>query len=30
MYVSRGIGMIGIPVRFLATPEVAVISVSPQ
>ncbi len=30
MYVSRGIGMIGIPVRFLAPPEVALISVSPQ
>ncbi len=30
MYVSRGIGMIGIPVRFLASPEIAVIEVSPQ
>lgn len=28
MYVSRGIGMVGIPVRFLAPPEVAVIDVS--
>ena len=30
MYISRGIGMIGIPVRFLAPPEVAVINVNPQ
>ena len=30
MYVSRGIGMIGIPVRFLAPPEVVLIEVQPK
>lgn len=30
MYVSRGIGMIGVPIRFLAPPEIAVIDVGPQ
>lgn len=30
MYVNRGIGMIGMPVRFLAPPEITVIDVSPN
>lgn len=30
MYVSRGIGMIGVPIRFLAPPEIAVIEVLSQ
>lgn len=29
MYVGRGVGMMGIPVRFLATPEMTVIDVAP-
>lgn len=29
VFISRGVGMIGIPVRFLAPPEVAVIDISP-
>ncbi len=30
IFISRGVGMIGIPVRFLAPPEVAVIDVCPE
>lgn len=30
MFVSRGIGMTALPIRFLASPEVAVIDVFPE